>query len=243
MSRSGKLRLVLGLIVVVVIAGVFTIRLNTSRGTVASLSASIQTQSYTVGSAYAGTVVQQFVALGDPVTKGEALFAIDSPTLRHDIAIGLLNANSFDAGVQPDGTLNVVATGDGTVSKVADGLGTFVQAGSVLATVDRAGSLYVSADLTLTPTQFARLAKNADVSIVLPNEHMLAGNVHTIRVETVEGQAKVVIEVTSPELVANGGGGIVGTGVPVVADVSLRNDGVVTTVADFLGSQWSRVTR
>lgn len=241
MSWSGKMRLALGLVVVLVIAGAFTLRLNTSKGTVGSESASIQTQTYDVGSAYAGTVVQQFVKLGDEVTEGTQLFAIDSPSLRHDISIGLLSPDSLAQGIQPDGTLNIVATGAGKVSNMDGGLGSFIQAGAVLATIDRAGSLFVSADLTLAPAQFARLATGADVKIVLPNERTLPGSVDDIRVETVNGLAQVIIEVTSTELVEDGAGGIIRSGVPVVVDVALHNDGVVTTVADFLDVQWAKV--
>lgn len=241
-SWAGRLRLTLGIILVVLIVAVLTIRLNDSRGSAVSTSASIETQNYTVGAAYAGTIVEQLHEVGDDVADGEPLFTINSPALARDIASGLVDPETVAEEISEDGTLTVNASGDGRIAELMATRGSFVQSGTPLATVERKASLYVSADLTLTPTEFARLAEGAAVKIVLPNQLTLAGTVDDIKVRTSEGQAQVVVTVLSDELVDGAGGGIVGAGVPVTTDIGLSNDGVVTTVANFVSGAFSNGT-
>ena len=52
-----------------------------------------------------------------------------------------------------------------------------------------------------------------------------------VDVTTVNGQAQAVVRVTSDELRDGSDNGLVSAGTPVVAQISLANEGVVTTLA------------
>jgi hypothetical protein len=67
---------------------------------------------------------------------------------------------------------------------------------------------------------------------VLPNQQQLAGHVERVDVTTVANKAQATITVASDQLVAGDANGLVAAGTPVTAELHLRNDGVVTTVAD-----------
>ena len=232
MTWAARLRLVGGLLVVLVGVGALTLHLNGTKGLADSASASVKAHTYEVGSAYAGLVLEQHVVVGDVVRTGDPLYVIDSATLRHDVLIGLVEADGPGADVSEDGHLTVTATGDGTVVDVAATRGTFVQAGSPLATVERAGTRYVSAEYLLTPEQFARLEDRATVTVTFPDRSTMAGTVDAVEVVTADGQAEVVVTVESPELVGSSELPLTTSGTPVVASLHLRNDGVVTRVGE-----------
>ncbi|NTW41996.1 MAG: biotin attachment protein, partial [Cellulomonadaceae bacterium] len=234
MTWRNRFRLLVGLVVVVGVVGVSTYNLNESKGRATSSSAQIAAQSYAVGSPYAGLVVDQLVEVGDPVDTGDALFVIDSATLRQDIATGFVPDSTTASDIDPEGRLIVRATGPGTIDTLTAERGTFVQGSGELASVEKSGTLYVQAEFTLSPTEYARIDDQAVVRIVLPNQQTFVGHVEQIDVQTVAAQAQTVVTVASDELLANDANGLVAAGTPVTAELELRNDSVVTTVADSI---------
>lgn len=232
MTWGNRIRLTFGLIIVLVGAALATYHLNESEAVAASSSAQIAAKTYDVGSPYAGLVVDQPVEVGATVKTGDALFVIDSAALRHDIAIGLGPASSPASEVDAAGHLVIRATGPGVVRQLTATRGSFVQASGQLAVVEKAETLYVLADFVLSPKEYARIGDRAAVTIVLPNQQQLAGHVERVDVATVANQAQATITVASDQLVAGDANGLVTAGTPVTAELHLRNDGVVTTVAD-----------
>lgn len=232
MSWAARLRLALGLVVVVAAVAGLTLHLNAARGEATSASASIRTQTYAVGTPYAGMVVEQEAEVGQEVSTGDTLFVVESATLRRDLLIGLVDADLVATGVSDDGRLTITATADGVLSDVAVTQGSFVQSGAQLAVVDTAGTLTVEAELELAPEEFARLEDGAPVALVLPDGTGLAGAVERVEAVTTGGRAHAVVTVTSDELERGAAGGLVAPGTPVTATVALRNEGVVSTVAE-----------
>lgn len=231
MTWASRLRLLLGVVLVVILAALATYKLNENRGRATSTSAQIVGQQIAVGSPYAGMVLDRPVKIGDVVHKGDTLFTIDSATLTQARSLGAGQVPSSTV-VDPSGHLVVQAAEDGTVTQLEAEPGSFVQAGGQLASVQRAGSLSVEAQYTLTPKEYARISRHEPVTIVLPDQSTVVGSVDQVRVTTADGKAQAVVEVTSPSLAAGSGNGMVTAGTPVVAELRLRNDGVVTTVAD-----------
>ena len=231
MTWPARFRLTFGLLAVVALAAWLTFNLNDNKGRVTSTSASILTGSYAAGSAYAGLVVEQPVAVGESVEAGDALFVIDSAALRHDVAIGLVDPETSAVAIGPDGTLTVTASADGIVADIAATKGSFIQAGSQLAVVETDDTLYVQAEYLLTAEQYARVEADAPVTISLPDRSVLDGSVQRISVQTVSGKAQAVLTVQSAGLVRGNAEGLVAPGTPVTVDLQLRNDGVVTNVA------------
>lgn len=231
MTWASRLRLLFGVVLVLVLAALATYKLNENRGRATSTSAQIVGQEIAVGAPYAGIVLDRPVKVGDQVHKGDTLFTIDSATLSQARAQGAGQVPQATV-VDKAGHLVVQAAEDGTVTQLQAQPGAFVQAGGQLGTVQRAGSLTVEAQYTLTPKEYARVSRQEPVTIVLPDQRTVVGSVDQMRVTTVNGKAQAVVDVTSPGLTSGAGDGMVTAGTPVVAQLQLRNDGVVTTVAD-----------
>lgn len=227
MSWKARLKLLLGLLVVLVIVAVATYHLNETRGRVESTSAEVLGQDLTIGAPYAGLVLDRRADVGTPVHKGDVLFVVDSATL----ALARSTGSRIPASTQVDGQGHLViqATTDGTVTGVKAEPGTYVQAGDQLGTLERANSLYVEATFTLTPKEYARVPDKAPVQLLLPDGTTITGTADHVRVTTVDGKAQAVATVTSPEL---GEHGVVTAGAPVAADLTLRNGGWVTRAGD-----------
>ncbi len=232
MTWAIRLKLAAGVLLVLVLAAVLTYHLNQTRGRATSDSAQILAHEYRVGTPYAGLVVAQRVEIGDAVREGQSLFVVDSAALTRDLALGTVRAAGESTRIDDDGRLVVLASGDGVVTALDAQEGTFVDAASPLATVQRAGSLYVQAEYTLSPKEYARVDDGADVTILLPDQTSVAGRVERVQVTTVGGAALALVTVTSDALEDGGHHGLMGAGTPVAASLTLRNDGVVTTVSD-----------
>jgi multidrug resistance efflux pump len=232
MTWINRLKLLTGLLGVVGLVALLTVVFNQRQAQVASMSASIQAAQYPVGTDYGGIVIDRLVDEGDSVTTGQELFTMQSPTLQADLAEGLVSLESVAYSVGADGVLTLTASVDGTVTGIKTERGSFVQAGQVLATVDRGGSLFVSAQFVLTSTDYARVEEGAAVDIVLPNQAKVAGNLESMEVSTVDGQAETTARITSVGLADGQFNGLVAPGAPVSATLSLRDDGPLAGVSD-----------
>ena len=226
MTWENRLRLFIGFTVVLIIVGAATVILSVRETEIASSSASVKAITYSVGSDYAGTVVDQKVKPGDTVKKGDALMTIQSAAVETAVAtkVGIPSSESYSVG--SGGMLTLRATEPGVIETVGAHVGGFVSAGSALATIDQAGSLYVLAKFRIDPYDFSRIRKGARVDLVMPNQQQLTGTVTQIHVTTTTGgAARASVEVTSPQLVLGKDGGLVTPGTPVAATLRLRDDG------------------
>lgn len=232
MTWGNRLRLLVGLVVIVALVGVFTLVFNQRQQQATSTSATISAQSYPVGTDYGGIVTRQYVQVGDTVKAGQELFEVQSLRLQQDVAAGLVTADSSAYPVSRDGTATLLATVSGRISAIDVQQGAFAQAGAVLAHIDRAGSLYVKADFTLTARDYARITEGAAVQVLLPNQRTVEGRVGTIEVETVDGKAQSAIRVVSDQLVEGTDNGLIMPGTPVTATLHLRDDGILSGPSD-----------
>jgi multidrug resistance efflux pump len=238
MTWANRLKLGLGLLLVVALAAVFTVIFTQRQSEVTSTSATIAADTYAVGTDYGGTVIVQNVNVGDPVAAGDVLFVVQSLSLLQDLQQNLVTFDTASYSVQPDGTMTFKATVPGIIADIDTKLGDFVQAGAELATINRADSLYVVGDYTLTPRDYERIEEGAPVDLILPNQTTLEGKVEEIAVRTADGQAQAEIKIASDYLVQGAYSGLVTPGTPVDAALHLRQDGVFAGVldasADFL---------
>ncbi len=226
MTWANRLRLFVGLIVVVAIVAVATLVLSIRETQVSSSTASVKAITYSVGSDYAGTVIDEKVKAGDTVKKGQPLMTIQSAAVETASATkpGVPSSESYT--VASGGMLTLNATEPGVIESVGAHVGGFVSAGSTLATIDQAGSLFVLAKFRIDPYDFSRIQKGARVDLIMPNQQQLTGAVSQIHVTTTTGgAASASVEVTSPELVPGQDSGLVTPGTPVAATLHLRDDG------------------
>jgi multidrug resistance efflux pump len=229
---GNRFRLLLGSIGVIVLVGALTIVFNQRQHSATSETATITAADYPVGSTYSGTVTDVMVKEGQQVRAGDALVSVRSASLLHDLRQGVVTANSVGYSVSSSGVIRFESAVDGTVHGLQVQTGMFVPAGSTLLTVAKAGSLTVVAKLSLTPTDYGRLARGAAVDLLLPDQRTVAGRVGDIAVSTAGTRAVAQIDVTSADLVDGGDGGLIQAGTPVTATVHLKDDGPLAGVVD-----------
>lgn len=232
MTWTNRFKLALGLVVVLAIVAVATLLSTQRQAQATSTSATVQAQEYAVGTDYSGTVVEQFVVVGDVVATGDPLFRVQSPSLVQEAGRGLVTVDTASYSVASDGTVTFTSTVDGTVADVTAEEGTFVPGGSQLATIAQDGSLSVQADFLLSPRDYERIEEGADVDLLLPDQKSVHGTVDTVAVTTEEGQAQTSIRVVSPELVGGTWNGLAAPGTPIEATLHLRGDGLLAGAVD-----------
>ncbi|WP_418275775.1 HlyD family efflux transporter periplasmic adaptor subunit [Isoptericola jiangsuensis] len=225
MTWSTRIKLAVGVVVILALCATLTLVLNRRLSQATSAQATIVSEEISVGTDYAGTVVESFVEEGDVVAEGDPVFTIRSLVLAHDLSIGMVSREAATYEVTDDGEMTITAPSDGVVAELDATPGGFVQSGEVLATMQREGTTYVDAKLLLDPADFARIAKGSYVRIVLPDQSELPGEVASIAVQSTRNEAEATIKVTSASLVQQAGEGLVMPGTPVQASVALRDDG------------------
>lgn len=225
MTWTTRLRLLLGIVIVVVIVGALTIALSHRKGEVDATSAQISAVSYAVGSDYAGAVVEQFVERGDAVRAGDPIATIQSNDLLRDLSDGIEVSSSEVFRVNSDGTLTVSAAVSGIVLTVDVQKGAYAPAGAAVATIAAVDTLFVSAEFTLSPEDFARIVEDAPVTVTLPDGASLAGVVGPVAATTTaDGAAIASVDVTIDDAQFAEQGEFIAPGTPVTAVMSLRND-------------------
>lgn len=233
MTWINRLRLFAGLLGVLLVVAVLTLIFNQRQTQTASLTATVAADSYEVGASYGGTVIKQYVKDGDVVRKGQKLFTLQSVAYQQDIANGLEMRNTDAYDVNPKaGTLTYKATVAGQIDDLKAKLGNAVGTGSPFAEISVVSSQYVEARYLLSPRDYERVQKGASVSILLPNNSIIQGNVSTIEVATEEGQALTEARVDSKSLGQADLATLTKPGTPVVATLKLRDDGPLAGVSD-----------
>ncbi|GAA5029249.1 HlyD family efflux transporter periplasmic adaptor subunit [Microbacterium fluvii] len=235
MTWAGRIRLAVGLLVVFAVVGACTLVFTQRQTRADSVSAAMTADAFSLGSVYAGTVVDQNVSAGDTVAQGDTLFTVRSPQLARDLEQKAITADDLGVPVDDDGTYEVVASVDGVVAEVLAPAGDFVQAGELLATIDQAGSLAVAAQFQLTARDYGRVEAGSTVELLLPDNRRISGRVAEIDVETDSGSARSTIVVESPALAAHAIGGLYQPGTPVTATLQLRDDGPLAGITDAFG--------
>lgn len=234
MTWAGRLKLFVGVPVVLAIVAGCTLIFTQRQSAAQSASATIEAESFTVGAVYAGTVVDQLVQPGDDVTQGQPLLVVHSVQLVRDLEDEVVTPTELDGVDTGAETYQVVATVDATVASVDAPVGGFITAGGTAATIDRAGSLTVSAQFALSPRDYGRIVTGANVDLLLPDDATIGGHVSKVEVATVDGQAKATVTVTSAELSAESANALYQPGTPVRATLHLRDDGLLAGPADAL---------
>lgn len=234
MTWPNRLKLLLGLIVVLGVVAGGTIVFTQRQNSVQSASAAIDAENVTVGAVYAGTVVQQLVEQGDTVAVGDPLLVVRSTQLSRDLEEEVVAAEDLTGVDAAAGTYQVVATVAGTIDRVDAPLGDFVVGGGIAAEIDRAGSLTVEAEFVLSPRDYARVAPGASVDLLLPDDETITGTVSKIEVETVDGHAKSTVTVASDALTVGAKQALYQPGTPVRATLHLRDEGPLAGPGDAL---------
>lgn len=235
MNVKNLLKLWGGIVGVLAVMALLTLLFNQRQHSVSSQTATIEAPTTVVGSGYDGVVTEQFVTDGQRVAKGDKLFTITSTNLQQAVSLGARpkSTPAFEVSVA-DGTVTYLAVDDGYATGVVGLRGTYVNGGQALASLVSDGDRFVTASYRLSPSDYARVERGARVSVMLPNNQKVEGTAVGMSVAT-DGDAAVTdITVRADELNAAELGPLANRGTPVVAVLSLRDDGPLAGATDAM---------
>jgi HlyD family secretion protein len=234
MTWINRLRLTAGMLGVFLLVAALTLIFNQRQTQAASTTATIGAETYDVGASYGGTVTKQFVREGDSVTEGQRLFTVQSVSLQQDVANGLeiSSTDAYQVNTKA-GTLTYRATVAGQVSDLRAKLGNSLGNGEPFAKITVADSEFVDARYLLSPRDYERVHEGAKVSVLLPNNSSINGQVTTIKVTTDVGRARTDVRIDSEALRSSDLSDLTKPGTPVVATLQLRDDGPLAGVSDI----------
>lgn len=172
-----------------------TLYLNYSMSRVSSRSAQLASDAYSVGIEYPGVIEQQFAQVGQHVSRGDKLFELRSPTLQEAISQGLVTAQDllFDVDAKT-GQITVKATRNGTIQETDYVPGSYVPANMPIVKVSPDKSLYISARYKLTAPDYARIKRDSDVYVTLPDNTQFTAKVYDISLEQKDGIVDTVVK-------------------------------------------------
>lgn len=231
MTFLTRLKYLIGTVVVLGAVAALALSMNHRISTVHDVSATVRTDDYTVGTPYAGTVIDRKIDVGDQVAKGDALFVVQSSDLARDIAKDAIEPAKSPYDIRGKGRVVIRATSAGKVSEVQPIEGAYVAANSTLAQVQEQGTSYVQADFRLTPKQYALMRGANDVTVRLPDEQSVQAEIERIGVRTDGDKAATRLRVVAPSL---NNRGLFASGTPVDVDVTLSRDGLAESLRTLL---------
>ncbi|QGF23860.1 HlyD family efflux transporter periplasmic adaptor subunit [Raineyella fluvialis] len=229
MTWPVRIKLWFGIIVVLALCLGLTLLFNHRQTQVASVSASVEAPTVTISSDYGGVVTDQLVQPGDRVTAGEVLFVASSPQVSQEAARGNTPKNTpiytVDAAKS---TIVYRSVTDGYVAGMQALKGTYIAGTTPMVVVVQEGRRQVAADFRLAPHDYGRIDNGAHVSIILPNNEKLDGQVENVDVTAGAADGSVPltrVRVSSDQLSDARLGSLTRQGTPVTAILSLRDEG------------------
>lgn len=181
MKFTSRIRFMFGIIFVVMLVGALTLYLDSTMSSAHSSKAELAADTTSIGTDYPGLVVKQNVEEGDMVTKGQVLFELQSAQLQEAISDKSVAVTSLPFKVNStNNNIELTANDDGVVQKISYRAGSYAPTGSIVATVNTVGSLHVVANFSLSPPDYARINKNSNVDLRLPDNTTKTATVFSI---------------------------------------------------------------
>jgi len=238
MTWSNRLRLYGGLVLIIALVAALALVFNQRRSQALSLTAHVVADQVTVGAQFGGVVVDQKVAAGETVDKGQSLYTVVVPRT-------LGNAGEAVAAVAPvhnaayvvdpkKSTVTYRALTNGVLTDVQSNEGGFVQSGAPLATITAVGSQYAVAEFRLSPRDYGRVETGAHADLLLPDNRTVSGVVRAVSVTTDGAVALTKVTISSDALRDPANSKLTAPGTPLSATLSLRDDGPLAGPTDAM---------
>lgn len=235
MKTSGKLRLFIGITVVVLIVGLLTVFLNMSMSTSASIKAELDAQARSVGTDYAGLVVKQNVEEGQEVKENDVLFEIDSQQLKQSLANNSITAKSLTVTLNPKtNNVQLRANNSGVIDEIFFREGAYIPGSTVVATMYVVDSLFVKAHFKLSPNDYARIEKGTPLEVLFPDNTKKEATITTVNLESSEDKENVDTVITAKITDVDMSDFRFAVGTPVDATLHLKQNAWYQNVYTFV---------
>jgi hypothetical protein len=232
MSLRKFVSFVLGAAVVLGLGAVGLVYAYGRAHTVHAQEAAVESDVSTVGTPFGGSIQSIQVRPGDPVSTGQEIARLQSPSLAQAVKTGGFLAEGIGYHIEGKDVLVFTATVDGTVSTADHTVGSFVPANTTLAEVEVAGTSRITARVPMSAADYARMSVGSPMPAVLPDGTKVTTEIFDVQFEDggAPGEALAVVKGRSDELAAAGS---FTNGSPAVAAVELDD-------AEGLGSWAAR---
>ncbi|MES2876300.1 MAG: HlyD family efflux transporter periplasmic adaptor subunit [Patescibacteria group bacterium] len=231
MRFFARLRLLIGIILVVVLVGGLFIYLNYAMSVVSSRSASLQADMNAVSVEYGGVIKKQYVEVGTAVQKDDPLFELTSSELSEALRTDRISTESLLFDVTGTGDILLRASNSGILGQVNFAEGAFVPARSPIATIAIDDSTYVTAKYSLQAPDYARINRNNTVDVTLPDNTRLNAKVFDIALEQNGDKVFTIVKARFDKTVDISP--IFSAGTPVSTSWQLENNSWYTTILDW----------
>lgn len=241
MTWRNRMRLTLGVLVVILFSFALLLVFNHRQNQVASYQATVGADVYNVGADHSGTVIKQAVKVGDKVTKGELLFEVQSIQLKEDLANGLVVSDTLAYTVDARrGVISYFAVTDGRVEQLNAQQGNSVPAGGSLATIS-GSERFLIGDFHLAPRDYARVVPGAQARATLPNDQVISATVDKVSVASSDTGAVTSLKLASPALASLDQPTLAEPGTPVIVTVQLIDSGPLSGLTDAVNDLLQQV--
>jgi multidrug resistance efflux pump len=204
MNVKARIKLFLGLILVLLMSGGLVVYLNYSEARVGSNGASLQYNSVAVGTEYNGLITKQDVDLNDNVVKGEPLFELKSDVLSQEIANNQIKPSSLSYKVDPtNDALIFTAQRSGVVTQLNYTQGSFVSAGKTIAMISNTSDATISANFYLSSQEYDRLSPATPAVIHFPGGAASTATIEGVTQFSQNGHTVTTVKVTLTNLTPN----------------------------------------
>lgn len=231
MKFTVRLKFIVGILFVIALCGALFIYLEYSMARIHSVSARLDSDSYTVGIDYSSIVEKQYVEENAYVKKGDPLFEVRSSSLSDAVRSNQVAASSLLYSISPGGAVTITATADGRVQSISQRVGTFVPANSELAKITLKDGLYISAKYKLSSPDYARIGMGTLVAITLPDGVKVEGKVYDISLNTSDKEVYTTVKARVDQTKINP---VFSVGTPVETVLYLNNDTLYTSLVRYV---------
>lgn len=232
MRFFARLRLLIGIVFVITLVGALFLYLNYAMSVVSSRSASLQADMNAVSVEYGGVIKKQYVEVGSTVKKNDPLFELTSSELSEALRTDRISTESLLFSVTETGDILLRASNSGVLRQVNFAEGAFVPANSPIATIAIDGSSYVTAKYSLQAPDYARINRDNDVSVTLPDNTRLDAEVFDISLEQNGDKVFTIVKARFKDDTKISP--IFSVGTPVTSSWQLENNSWYTTILDSI---------
>ncbi len=235
MKFSGKVRLIIGILVVVVVVAILTLILAVSLSTSNSVKATLNAQARSIGTDYPGLVVKQNVEEGQSVKKDDVLFEIDSQQLKQSLSNGTVSASSLNFTLNPtNNNIELRANNSGVIDEIIFREGAYIPGSAVVATVFVVDTLFVEAHFQLSPPDYARINKNEPIELLFPDNTKKTATITSVNLESSEDEESVDTVIVAKIEDADMDDFRFSVGTPVNATLHLEQDSLTQSMLNFV---------
>ncbi|AHB42488.1 Biotin/lipoyl attachment protein [Candidatus Saccharibacteria bacterium RAAC3_TM7_1] len=183
MTIGGRLKFVIGIVIVFALAAGGFLYLNYSMSNITSRAATLEADSYAISVEYGGIIEKQYVDIGTEVKKNDPLFEINSSSLKDALDSKRATKSGLLFSLTPDGNILLRSNNNGVIRQVNYPEGAYLPSNTQIAQLAVKDSDYVTAKFLLRAPDYSRIDKKKPLHVTLPDNTQLEAKIFDITLQ------------------------------------------------------------